>query len=73
MCLCGCVCVCVSVLSHGSREVDGHERVGGQEEVDQSAGLVQSPHHVAKPGDEPAEAEVVGTLRSDDRKRKRVE
>ena len=56
------MCVCVSVLSHGSREVDGHERVGGQEEVDQSAGLVQSPHHVAKPGDEPAEAEVVGTL-----------
>ena len=37
--------------------------MGGQEEVNQSAGLVRTVSYMPKPRDEPTQAEEVGTLR----------
>lgn len=43
----------VHFASHRSSEVDGHQRVGGQEEVIKSQGVFELRQHVAKPRYEP--------------------
>jgi hypothetical protein len=47
-----------STHPHGHcRNVEGHERVGGQEEVEQARDLLPAVHVVREPGDVPGEGE----------------
>lgn len=41
----------------GSRCIEGHERVGGEEEIEEAGGLRELRQVVRKPGDDPGETE----------------
>ena len=48
--------------AYGSRNVDRHERMRGQEDVCQSEGFGWVLHDVSEPRDQPAQAEVILAL-----------
>ena len=61
--------VCRTSRTYCCCHVDRHERMRGKEEVSEPVGLLRSVCHMSIPGNEPAEAEVVSTLRSGHRER----
>ena len=65
--MCSVQCVS-STFTHSSGKVDRHHGVGGEEEVSESCSMFLVIHNMAVPRDEPAQTEIICTVRPEQEK-----